>query len=173
MSGDISGVESKNGGKLPSRARRRVRKGQVIVSSVEGSLQSCGLITDEFDDAVCSMGFYVLESDKINSETLLVLFKSKTIQALMKQRCSGTILTAITKDEFLAMPFPEIDVKVQKEIAKKVRESFAQRKRSEWLMGCAKRTVEIAIEQGEEKAAKWLKENADRIGCLQTSSDML
>lgn len=158
VSGDISGTEKQNGSELPSRARRKVQAGQVIISSVEGSLQSCALITDEFNGSICSNGFYVIESDSINSETLLVLFKSQPIQMLMKQRCSGTILTAITKDEFLSMPFPEVNIAIQREVASKVQKSFALRRKSEKMMDYAKRAVEIAIEQSEEFAIKWLKE---------------
>ena len=158
QSGDISDVTIQHGGDLPTRARRIVKTGQVIVSSVEGSLQSCALITNEYDGALCSTGFYVLDSDCINSETLLVLFKSEPIQALMKQRCSGTILTAISKDELLSMPLPMIDENIQKEITAKVQESFALRKQSKQLLEYAKQAVEIAIEQGENSALNWLKD---------------
>lgn len=154
--GDITGVETIAGKNLPSRARRKVRRGQVIISSIEGSLQSCALITDEFDGALCSTGFYVLDSDRINSETLLMLFKSEPIQALLKQRCSGTILTAISKDELLNMPLPFIDEEIQKEIAVKVQESFSLRRKSKELLEYAKHAVEMAIEQGEESAIQWL-----------------
>ena len=156
QSGDISDVDIQYGSDLPTRARRIVKSGQIIVSSVEGSLQSCALITDEYDGALCSTGFYVLDSDYINSETLLVLFKSEPIQALMKQRCSGTILTAISKDELLSMPLPMIDEEVQKVIAAKVQESFALRKQSKQLLEYAKQAVEMAIEKGENAALEWL-----------------
>lgn len=156
--GEIAGVETIPGNKLPTRARRRIETGQVIVSSIEGSLQSCALVTPEYDGGLCSTGFYVLTSASINSETLLVLFKSKPIQALMKQRCSGTILTGITKDEFLSMPFPKIDEGTQAKIAEKVQKSFSLRQRSEQLLEYAKRAVELAIEQGEDVAMAWLKE---------------
>lgn len=156
--GEIANVEIIPGDELPTRARRKVKAGQVIVSSIEGSLQSCTLIQPEYDGALCSTGFYVLSSDSINSETLLVLFKSEPIQALMKQRCSGTILTGITKDEFRSMPFPKIDDKTQKIIAKKVQKSFFFRRQSEQLLDYAKRAVELAIEQGEDVAMAWLKE---------------
>ena len=126
--------------------------------SVEGSLQSCALITDEYDGALCSTGFYVLDSDCINSETLLVLFKSEPIQALMKQRCSGTILTAISKDELLSMPLPMIDGDIQKEIAVKVQEAFTLRKQSKQLLEYAKQAVEMAIEQGEDVVFACLKD---------------
>ena len=160
-SGFIADVESQRGVDLPTRARRKVKRGQVIVSSVEGSLQSCALITDEYDNALCSTGFYVVDSAKINPETLLVLFKSEPIQALMKQRCSGTILTAISKDEFLSMPLPFIGDDVQSEIARKVQESFSLRHQSEKLIETAVRAVEIAIEQDEAAAVAWQKSVMD------------
>lgn len=156
--GNIGEVKKVLGKDLPSRARRQVKTGQIIVASVEGSLQSCALITEEYNNALCSTGFYILSSNKSNSETLLVLFKSKPIQELLKQRCSGTILTAITKDELLDMPLPEIEIQVQIEIAKRVRESFALRNQSEHLINLAKSVVEYAIEKNEEKALKWLNE---------------
>lgn len=158
VTGNICDFEVVDGKDLPSRARRKVKSGQIIVASIEGSLQSCALITDEYNNAICSTGFYVLDSDSINSETLLVLFKSKPIQALLKQRCTGTILTAISKDELFTIPLPLIDEAVQKQIASKVQETFALRRQSEQLLENAKSAVEIAIEQGEKKAMEWLKE---------------
>lgn len=157
--GNISNVKKILGKELPSRARRQVKTGQVIIASVEGSLQSCALITEEYNNALCSTGFYVLDSNILNSETLLVLFKSEPIQALLKQRCSGTILTAITKEELLSMHLPQIDVTVQKEIAIRVQESFVQRRKAQLLLEYAKRAVEIAIEQDEETTMKWLQGN--------------
>lgn len=156
--GEIVNVETILWNELPTRARRKVKVGQVIVPSIEGSLQNCALISSEYDGALCSTGFYVVSSDSINPETLLVLFKSEPIQALMKQRCSGTILMGITKDEFLSMPFPKIDDKTQKIIAKKVQKSFFFRRQSEQHLDYAKRAVELAIEQGEGAAMAWLKE---------------
>lgn len=159
--GNIGEVEKVLGKDLPSRARRIVKAGQVIVSSVEGSLDSCALITEDLDGALCSTGFYVIDSDRINPETLFVLFKSEVIQALLKQRCSGTILTAITKEEFLNMPLPIIDDAIQKEIASRVQESFALRKKSKQLLEYAKQAAEIAVEQDEEAAIKWLNEKVN------------
>ena len=159
LAGEISGVETIIGAELPSRARRKVKAGQIVISSVEGSLQSCALITDNLDECLCSTGFYIIDSKDINPETLLVLFKSDVIQALMKQRCSGTILAGITKEELLSTPFPQVDEKLQKDIAAKIQESFALRCQSKQLLEYAKQAVEMAIEQGEDIALAWLKAN--------------
>ena len=155
--GEIAGVEHVVGIDLPSRARRLVKDGQIIVASVEGSLSSCALITPEFNNAICSTGFYVVSSEKYNSETLLILFKSEMVQAMLKKRCSGTILTTISKEEFENMPLPEVPELVQKKIASKVKKSFCLREESKHLLDLAVRTVEIAIETNEDEALLWLK----------------
>lgn len=51
-----------------------------------------------------------------------------------------------------------LDIVTQKQISSKVQESFVLRQRSEELLEYAKRAVEVAIEEGEEKAMEWLKE---------------
>ena len=106
--GEIAGCMIEQGQDLPSRARRKVATGDVIVSSIEGSLDSIALIDEEYDQALCSTGFYVVNSQAFNSETLLVLLKSIVGQLQLKKGCSGTILTAINKDEFGKVILPII-----------------------------------------------------------------
>ena len=154
--GNISMPDEILGEELPTRARRIVKAGQVIISSIEGSLQNCALITDELDGALCSTGFFVIDSENFNAATLLVLFKSKLMQDLMRQQCTGTILTAVSKENFLALPLPIIELEVQEQIAANVAESFRLRGESEKFLFQAKQAVEMAIESGEEVALKFL-----------------
>jgi hypothetical protein len=156
MFGNVTGCMIAPYDELPSRARRLVRSGQVIVSSIEGSLSSCALITDEYDGGICSTGFYVVSSDNMNSETLLVLFKSAPVQAMLKKRCSGTILTAINRNAFDKMPLPIVDDDTQMTIATYVQQAFALRRESEHLLDAAIQAVEFAIEVGEDYAISWL-----------------
>ena len=155
--GDITGATEDVGAALPTRARRCVAVGDVVVSSIEGSLQSVALVTDDYDNALCSTGFYVVRSDTINSETLLVLFKSEAYQNLFKQSCTGTILTAMPREFFGHIPVPVIDVTVQQSIAEKVQASFAARRQSQQLLELAKQAVERAIESSEAEALTWLQ----------------
>jgi restriction endonuclease S subunit len=148
-SGNITDCMYAIGKELPSRARRKVKTKDVIISSIEGSLESCALVTDDYNDALCSTGFYVINSHMINSETLLVLFKSEIMQNLLKQNCSGTILTAINKQDFLQIPVPLIDNKIQQKIKDFIQESFELRRESEKLLEKAKEMVEKEIEGGK------------------------
>jgi len=157
--GDIISCTNAKGIELPTRARRIVRTDDVIISSIEGSLDSCALVTEDYNNALCSTGFYVINSKQINAETLLVLFKSEPIQNILKQNCSGTILTAINKTEFKNIHLPFIDVDLQKQIKSFVKESFRLKKQSEQLLETAKRAVEIAIEEGEEKGMVFINKH--------------
>ena len=156
-SGEITGCMIAQGQDLPSRARRRVATGDVIASSVEGSLESIALVTEEYDNALCSTGFHVIRSNVLNSETLLVFLKSALGQLQLKKGCSGTILTAINKDEFSKIAVPIIRAEKQVDIQQKVIESFNLRRHAKHLLHCATRAVEIAIEQDERTAITWLE----------------
>ena len=154
--GEITDCMVEQGKDLPTRARRKVAAGDVIVSSIEGSLESIALITAEYDNALCSTGFHVVQSDVLNSKVLLVLLKSIVGQLQLKKGCSGTILTAINKEEFSKIAVPKIKEEKQAEIEQKVIESFNLRNRAKDLLEHAKRAVEIAIEQDEQTAIDWL-----------------
>ena len=155
--GEIADCMVEEGQNLPSRARRKVKTGDLIVSSIEGSLSSIALIEKEYNQALCSTGFHVINSKNYNSETLLVLLKSIIGQLQLKKGCSGTILTAINKDEFSKVVLPVISPDKQTEIQQKVAASFDLRKQSKRLLKCAKRAVELAIEADEQTATNWLE----------------
>lgn len=151
--GNIIGCIQQKGEDLPSRARRIVSKNDVVISSLEGSLDSCALVEEDYDGALCSTGFYVLKSSVLNSETLLVLFKSPLVKELMRKGCSGTILTAIGRQELERIPIPLIRQEIQDEIAQHVQSSISLRKESQQLLEYAKLTVEGAIQNGGGKIA--------------------
>lgn len=146
--GNISTPLEELGEDLPTRARRLVKEGDLIISSVEGSLGSCALITKEFHHCVVSTGFYVLKSHSINSETLLVLFKSSFFQHYLKKFPSGTILSAISKEELQNILIPKINPNTQDSIASYIQKSFTLRAEAKALLNEAKAKVESAISGG-------------------------
>ena len=163
--GEIADCTVGLGADLPSRARRKVSAGDVIVSSIEGSLDSIALIGDEYNGALCSTGFHVVNSQSFNSETLLVLLKSIAGQLQLKKGCSGTILSAISKDELGKVVLPLITSETQVAIQQKIAEATALRQQSRRLLESAKRAVEIAIEQDEATAIAWLE--SERAAIIQ------
>lgn len=149
--GNISTPTQDLGKNLPTRARRMAKEGDLIISSIEGSLNSCALITKEFDSCLVSTGFYVLKAKDINSETLLVLFKSRFFQEYLKKFPSGTILSAISKEELQNILIPKIDSNTQESIARHLQKSFKLRAKSKELLRAAKQRVEEEIVGGNTK----------------------
>ena len=153
--GEITGFSKEFGDNLPSRARRIVRKGDVIISSIEGSIDSVALISDKENGALCSTGFYVAHSEIYNPETLLVLLKSVVGQLQLKRGCNGTILTAISKDELNRLKLPVINEATQEQLKQFVQQMYDDRAESKRLLETAKRAVEIAIEEDEAAAFRF------------------
>ena len=145
VNGNITEPLEDFGKNLPTRARRKVKTGDLIISSVEGSLSSCALITEEFDNCIVSTGFYVLKSNFLNSETLLVIFRSELFQKYLNKFPSGTILNAISKDGLKNILIPHLDLKIQRKIEAKVKQSFELRDKSKELLENAKVKIENAI----------------------------
>ena len=98
----------------------------------------------------------MVNSNIINSETLLIFLKSKAGQLQLKKGCSGTILTAISKGELEKLIIPKIGEKIQKEIKAKIEEMYQAKALSNKLLNIAKRGVELAIEKDEKIARAWI-----------------
>ena len=93
---DISNVDSKNGivgfseftfSSAPSRARRLVKKGDIVVSTVRTYLEAIALVGDTYSDCVFSTGFAVLrpKNPKQSLAIYLSLKSSLTIYAINSQ----------------------------------------------------------------------------------------
>lgn len=157
LNGNINGFIEDLGENLPTRARLLVNHNDVIVSSIEGSLSSIALINKELDNSFCSTGFFVTNSKKINSETLLVFFKSPIGQLQLKKGSSGTILRSIEGDEFKKILIPKINIKLQDEIKNKIQKMYEIKKISSQLHEISKLGIEMAVNNSEKNAITWIK----------------
>jgi restriction endonuclease S subunit len=156
----IGAIESANeikGKDAPSRARMLLRAGDVVASTVEGSLDKVALVSEEYQGAIGSTGFFVLRPITVQSGYLLALVKSLIVREQMHCEASGTILAAVTAKSLQNIIVPNIPHEKQKEIAQLVEKSHAARREAKALLEKAKRAVEIAIEEGEDKAMEFLK----------------
>lgn len=142
---------------LPSRARMKVAKGDVIVSSLAGSSDKVALITDDGDDLIASTGFFVLRPKKISVETTLILMKLPFMQEVVRRMARGMILSATNQDDFKKLLLPILDERIQEKISFLVVNSHEAHKQSKELLEQAKRAVEIFVEKTEEDAIMFLK----------------
>ncbi|MDD3531188.1 MAG: hypothetical protein PHV99_01155 [Candidatus Pacebacteria bacterium] len=144
--GVIDGASVVVSKETPSRAKRLLKANDVIVSSVEGSLEKVALVDKAQSGHVASTGFFQFRSKEILPEVLLVLAKSVVFRYQLEQRCAGTILTAVPKESIKEMLVPVLPDKVQQKIAEMVRESHVARAEAKRLLDEAKRKVEELIE---------------------------
>lgn len=138
------------GKEAPSRAKRLLKTNDVIVSSIEGSLEKVALVSENQKDYLASTGFYQFRSKKILPEVLLVSAKSIVLQWQFKQNCAGTILTAVLQESLNQMIIPILPQQTQQKIAELVRQSHSARQKSKELLAEAKSKVEEMIEKGGE-----------------------
>lgn len=157
-SGTIDNFTTLQGKELPSRGRMALKKNDIIVSSVEGSLEKIALVLSEEKNIIGSTGFFVLRQKAYEPEVALVLLKSKPIQQLLKRQAQGTILTAIPKTSLPRVLLPKISQSVQGQIKQKIAQSNKERQEAKNLLEKAKRAVEIFIEQDEKQALAYLNQ---------------
>ncbi len=98
------------------------------------------------------------ETTRVLPEVLCIFLQSEIGQELIYRYVVGsTGIINIYDDDIAKIPVPVLNVKIQKDIADKVQESFALRHQSKKLLEYAKQAVEMAIKQGEAASLIWLK----------------
>jgi type I restriction enzyme S subunit len=152
-------IEAKSiiGKELPDNAKRKVYKGDVLISKVR--TYRGGMTIVDRDDYVASGAFTVLaQNGSINKETLLVFLKSKFMRDYTLKPNTGTSYPVIVDDDVLSFYIPLINLLTQQQIASLINDSFAMREKSKTLLELAKKAVEKAVEEDEQTATSWLDE---------------
>jgi len=89
---------------------------------------------------------------------LTLVLNSPIVQLQAERDAGGSIIQHWKPSEIAEVLIPVIDMQAQSQIAALIQSSFTLRKQSEHLLETAKHAVEIAIEQGEDKAMEFLAE---------------
>ena len=103
----------------------------------------------------------VRNTSEVLPDYLTLVLNSPVVQLQAERDSNGAIIQHWKPSEIENVVIPVLNMEIQKEIAAKVQESFALRKKSKQLLEYAKQAVEMAIEKGEDVALEWLKDKAD------------
>lgn len=144
--GVIHSTSEIKGEEAPSRARRVLKRRDVIVSSVEGSLEKVALVDEEHEGSLASTGFFQFRTGTIRPEVLLVLSKSIILQAQLKRECAGTVLTAVPNESLKRILVPVLPPEIQQKTTSLIEQSHEARRKAKELLEEAKIRVEQAIE---------------------------
>lgn len=90
-------------------------------------------------------------------EFLTLVLNSEVVQKQIERDAGGSIINHWRIDQVNSTLIPLFPLKLQKEISQKIDGSFTAREQSKSLLEIAKRGVEMAIEENEEKAEEWMK----------------
>lgn len=145
----ITSIKSKD---LPSRARRIVQTGDVIASSVVGSVEKAALVTEIENDYLASTGFFHFKSSYYSPEFLLMLVKNKLFKEQLFQESTGGILSAVPESNLLHVIIPKFPKDIQSEVTELVKQSQIQYRESNKLLEQAINEVEILIEQAAHQS---------------------
>ncbi len=100
----------------------------------------------------------VKDENRIVPEYLTLALNSKVVQMQAERDAGGSIILHWRSSEIENVVVPIIDYKKQQQIADLIEQSFTLKKQSEHLLEVAKRAVEIAIEENEAIAFKYINQ---------------
>jgi len=144
---------------LPANAKILLKKDDLLVSTVRPYRWAVAIVRNETKNLVWSWAFTVLrEKTFYKKETLEILLKLNIYKELMLRYNCWASYPVIKDEDILNLPIPKVDIKVQEEIAKLVKESHKSLDLSKQLLEKAKKSVEIFIEEDEEKAIDFLND---------------
>jgi len=100
---------------FPSRAKRIVKKGDILYSSVRPNLKGYVYISDEINNCIASTGFAqirVKESNIILSKYLYYVLTTELITKELVSKAKGAQYPAVSFDDFenLDIPIPSIEI---------------------------------------------------------------
>ena len=98
------------------------------------------------------------KTDRINNECLTLVLNSILVKEQTNRDVGGSVILHWRPDQVKQTVIPILPEDAQTRIQQKVTETFNLRQQSRHLLECAKKAVEMAIEQDEQKAINWLKE---------------
>lgn len=90
----------------PSRARRSVKAGDVLVSTVRPDRRTIGVVPEWLDGAVCTTGFAVLRSKAVHPLVLAALLRNEFVTRQLMRNNIGIAYPAIEASCLLDVILP-------------------------------------------------------------------
>ncbi len=137
------------------------KKGTILFSK-DGSVGIAYHLRQDFNGITSSaiLHLKVKDEKRVIPEYLTLALNSKLVQMQAERDAGGSIILHWRVSEIENVVVPIIEYAKQEKIAELIEESFSLKKQSEHLLEVAKRAVEIAIEESEETAMNYIKNNS-------------
>lgn len=128
-----------------------------ILLSKDGSVGIAYKVEEDTDIITSGAILHLtIKDDSVMPDYLTLVLNSIVVKMQAERDAGGSVIQHWKPSEIEKVVIPILDNEVQVQITEKVQESFALRKESVRLLELAKTAVEVAIEQGEDKAMELL-----------------
>ena len=131
---DISSIDNKhysisspkilNGSDAPSRARKLIRKGDIVFATTRPNLKNISMVSETYNNPVASTGFCVLRTNPelLLNEYLFYYLISESVQSKIEPFIRGAQYPAISDKDLTNIEIPVLPLRNQEQIVEKVRE---------------------------------------------------
>jgi len=121
-------VQILKGHEAPTRARKVVEENDIILSTVRPNRNAVAVVSKELNNQICSTGFAVIKSEKINPWFLFTYLKTKYAIKQLVRMTMASMYPAVSEDDIglILVPVPTNDY--QKKIESVVKKAYEKRK---------------------------------------------
>ena len=145
--GTIDEVEELRPEEIPTSAKHQVKEGDILVSLVRPTRKAISIVTKEYDNAICTGGFAVLQSKgKVPVEFLTAVLRTNFAGIQFERYCTGSTYPTINENDVVKIFIPQYSEKQINKITEKYRRIIESIYRSKKLIQEAKQDVEDLIE---------------------------
>jgi len=145
--GTIDKVEELRPEEIPTSAKHQVKEGDILVSLVRPTRKAISIVTKEYDNAICTGGFAVLQSKgKVPVEFLTAVLRTNFAGIQFERYCTGSTYPTINENDVVKIFIPQYSEKQINKITEKYRRIIESIYRSKKLIQEAKQDVEDLIE---------------------------
>lgn len=116
------------GSDLPSRASYRIKKDEIIVAIAGNAVGTVwntkAIVTEDYDDCICTNGFIVLRAKNVSPYLLLHFFNTEAFRAQVQKYRYGAAIPTISREDFLNIVFPLYSEDQKERIVSNMQKAF-------------------------------------------------
>lgn len=143
----------------PGQFSKFVKKGDIITARV-GTLGVFGEVDNNFDGSICSDNVLCFHlPDNFLPDVYTLYLNTKINSDFIERLSRGSVQQRLNQETLKELLIPIISGEKQKEISNIIKLSQEYRDKSKQYLNIAVKSVEIAIEESEEKAIIFLNQN--------------
>ncbi len=147
---------------IKNNSQYKLREEDILLYSVGAYIGKANIYKGTIKATIGSfLTMLRVKKDLLNPYYLMVFLNTDIGGMISKQHQRGMAQQYLYPYDIRTFPVPILKDDMQQGIQNKITESFNLSKQSKHLLECAKRAVEIAIEQDEDAAIKWLQEQTE------------